>query len=121
MNPDDEEAEQRFLKIQEAYKNIQLEKDPSYQERFKKEFKSYQKSKEDSDFKSRRPSSGKAGDEKEEFGNKEYFSQATKMHQDATDWGTEKFLRRYRYQHLRNKSSVPMSIKNEDRHGLGNL
>lgn len=30
-------------------------------------------------------------------------------------------MRRYRYAHLRNKSNVPMSIKNEDRHGLAHL
>ena len=30
-------------------------------------------------------------------------------------------MRRYRYQHLRSDSSVPMSIRNIDRHGLGNL
>lgn len=30
-------------------------------------------------------------------------------------------MRRYRYAHLRNKSNVPMSIRNEDRHGLSNL
>jgi len=32
-----------------------------------------------------------------------------------------KAFRRYRYAHLRNKTNVPMSIKNEDRHGLSNL
>ena len=37
------------------------------------------------------------------------------------DWHEEKFLRRYRYQHLWNDTSVPMSIRNIDRHGLGNL
>lgn len=37
------------------------------------------------------------------------------------DWHEEKFLRRYRYQHLRSDSNVPMSIRNVDRHGLGNL
>ena len=30
-------------------------------------------------------------------------------------------MRRYRYAHLRNKTNVPMSIRNEDRHGLANL
>jgi len=30
-------------------------------------------------------------------------------------------MRRYRYAHLRNKTNVPMSIRNEDRHGLSNL
>ena len=30
-------------------------------------------------------------------------------------------MRRYRYQHLRNTSSVPMSVRNNDRHGLGEL
>lgn len=37
------------------------------------------------------------------------------------DWNQEKFLRRYRYQHLRSDSNVPMSIRNVDRHGLSNL
>ena len=30
-------------------------------------------------------------------------------------------MRRYRYSHLHTKSSVPMSIRNYDRHGIGNL
>mgnify|MGYP006103740141 CR=1 FL=1 len=40
---------------------------------------------------------------------------------DAQEWSEVKFLRRYRYAHLRNKTNAPMSIKNEDRHGLANL
>lgn len=30
-------------------------------------------------------------------------------------------MRRYRYQNLRNKSNVPMSVRNYDRHGMENL
>jgi hypothetical protein len=30
-------------------------------------------------------------------------------------------MRRYRYSHLRSDSTVPMSIRNYDRHGLENL
>ena len=37
------------------------------------------------------------------------------------DYQEESFLRRYRYQHLATKSKVPMSIRNYDRHGMGNL
>ena len=40
---------------------------------------------------------------------------------DADEWSKEKFMRRYRSAHLRNKTAVPMSIRNEDRHGLSNL
>lgn len=38
-----------------------------------------------------------------------------------SDFQEEAFLRRYRYSHLHTKSNVPMSIRNYDRHGLGNL
>ena len=40
---------------------------------------------------------------------------------DADLWAEQKAKRRYRYAHLRNKKSVPMSIRMEDRHGLSNL
>lgn len=43
------------------------------------------------------------------------------MSENAQDYQEERWLRRYRYQHLRSKSEVPMSIKNYDRHGIENL
>jgi hypothetical protein len=39
----------------------------------------------------------------------------------ADDLQEERWLRRYRYQHLRTKSEVPMSVQNYDRHGIENL
>jgi len=54
---------------------------------------------------------------KENKDEKDYYDPHTKSH----NWNEEKFLRRYRYQHLRSDSTVPMSVRNVDRHGLGNL
>jgi hypothetical protein len=39
----------------------------------------------------------------------------------ASDYQESSWIRRYRYQHLRSNSSVPMSVRNNDRHGLSNL
>ena len=58
---------------------------------------------------------------KDDFGQDGYKYTGYQAQKNAEDWNEEKFLRRYRYAHLRNKSSVPMSIRNEDRHGMSNL
>lgn len=130
MNPDDEKAEELFLRVQEAYRMIQIERDPELKLKYQREFNQYQRGDDGaadpdmSGFKSRRPKGGPAQGEDEEGDSfkQEYTSyHGQKMNQDAVDWNTEKFLRRYRYSHLRNKTDVPMSIRNEDRHGMANL
>jgi len=71
----------------------------------------YEKSEQthaDEAFKSRRP-------------NQKAWFEEGKHQEDAYDWHQEKFLRRQMWSHLRSDSSVPMSIRNVDRHGLGNL
>ena len=48
-----------FLEIQEAYKFIQMDKDPQYRAKYKKEFNQYEMGKtSDAEFKSRRPKNG---------------------------------------------------------------
>jgi curved DNA-binding protein CbpA len=55
MNPDDKAAEKLFLEIQEAYKFIQMDKNPLLREKYSKEFNRYdQGSNDDPDFKSKR-------------------------------------------------------------------
>ena len=95
-----------------------MEKDPATAERLRKDFVQYERSTDDN-FKSRRPKTGATEDPEPEKAT--FHSQATKMHEDAETWAEHKFVRRYRYAHLRNKKSVPMSIRMEDRHGLSNL
>lgn len=41
MNPGDEAAEKLFLEIQEAYKFIQMDKNPLLREKYSKEFNKY--------------------------------------------------------------------------------
>jgi curved DNA-binding protein CbpA len=121
MNPDDESAKKSFVQIQEAYRYIQMEKDPTLRSRHQKEFNEYQSGSSnasDPNFKSKRPSGGSGVDDDTPGGSsyRRYNHQ-----QDAEEWSQTKFMRRYRAAHLRNKSNVPMSIRNEDRHGLSNL
>lgn len=65
----------------------------------------------DKKFKSRRP----------ENKTKDHGEKAEDHYEKVRDFKEEKFLRRYRFAHLRNDSNVPMSIRNVDRHGLVNL
>ena len=55
MNPNDEAASKQFQQIQEAYRYIQLERNPLLKEKYLKEFKQYEQTTE-SDFKSKRGS-----------------------------------------------------------------
>lgn len=78
LNPDDAKAEAQFLRIQQAFKDVQLEKDPKAREKFRREFAQYEKTSKgagDGNFKSRRPNTGASGDADDEFGNKDYFQQ----------------------------------------------
>ena len=97
-----------------------MDKNPLLREKYSKEFNKYdQGSSSDSDFKSKRGKNKKDGNT-DDFG-EQYAYRAHKAHKDAETWNETKFMRRYRYAHLRNKTNVPMSIRNEDRHGLANL
>lgn len=105
---------------------IQIDRNPELKLKYQREFTQYEKGEDedefgdDGEFSSKRPKT-KGEQRREEFKQK-YQSAAAGVHDDAADWNQQKFLRRYRYAHLRNtKSTVPMSIRNEDRHGLGNL
>lgn len=101
-----------FILIGEAYRKIESDHNPLLREARKKAAEHYESgpSENTHNFKSRR---------KENREN--YEDTAKNEYEKAYDWNEEKFLRRYRYQHLRSDSSVPMSIRNVDRHGLGNL
>lgn len=41
LNPDDEKALKRFQEIQEAYRYIQMQKDPKFKAKFQQEFNQY--------------------------------------------------------------------------------
>lgn len=104
-----------FILIGEAYRTIETEHNPLLREARKRAADTYESGPTMSQkFKSRRP---------ENRSNAFYDDngEETTHEKRAHDWQEEKFLRRYRYQHLRSDSSVPMSIRNVDRHGLNNL
>ena len=70
MNPGDKAAEKAFLEIQEAYKFIQMDKNPLLREKYSKEFNKYdQGSSSDSEFKSKRGKNKKDGSSNDDFGN----------------------------------------------------
>ncbi|CDW90586.1 UNKNOWN [Stylonychia lemnae] len=108
-----------FILIGEAYRSIESDHNPLLREARKKAADTYETTAEtiNSKFKSRRPEGGNQQDENDFF--KGY--QGTGASEKSYDWDEEKFLRRYRVQHLRNDSNVPMSIRNVDRHGMNNL
>jgi hypothetical protein len=89
-------------------------------EKYRKEFNEYQRNQQTDNFQSKRPKTGEQTNTKDD-GPGSHTYRAYKYHDDAAEWNQIKALRRYRYAHLRNKSTVPMSIKNEDRLGLANL
>lgn len=109
-----------FILIGEAYRNIENEHNPLLKEARKRASETYENSTAsafNSKFRSRRPDGNKGQDN----GEKAFWDDEDGHSERINDWNEEKFLRRYRYQHLRSDSSVPMSIRNVDRHGLGNL
>ena len=127
LNPDDDKAQKMFLQIQSAYRTIESEKDPSIRARRDAEYMDYDKTDESSNFKSRRGSKARDKAEDDDYNKKKAhgFNDDAKAykHEYTTnyDYQEERFLRRYRYQHLFSKSNVPMSIRNFDRHGMANL
>lgn len=100
-----------------------MDKNPLMKEQYNKEFREYEKgqySQENDNFKSKRP--GTTGDAKDDFSSSDFNYERSRQEADnAEEWSQTKYLRRYRYAHLRNKTNVPMSIRNEDRHGIANL
>jgi len=108
-----------FILIQEAYRQIENEHNPLLREARKRAAETYDRSTADAfnaKFKSRRPEN-----KTDDYGEKSFWDSDEGHTGRPHDWHEEKFLRRYRYQHLRSDSNVPMSIRNVDRHGLGNL
>ena len=69
LNPDNEAAQKMFVVIQDAYKIIQMDKNPLLKEKYRKEFNEYQQtqSPDDVNFKSKRPKS-KNEDGSDDFG-----------------------------------------------------
>ena len=112
-------ANKMFILIGEAYRSIENEHNPLLKEARKRAADTYERGPSNAfnaKFKSRRPEN-----QGQDNGEKAFWDDDGTHSERINDWNEEKFLRRYRYQHLRSDSSVPMSIRNVDRHGLGNL
>ena len=69
-NPNNKEAEKMFVVVQEAYKLVQMDKNPLLREKYKKEFKEYDRQKDEDDFESRRGK--KKGDQDEDEFTKQF-------------------------------------------------
>lgn len=116
-----------FIEIQNAYRSIEAELDPSLHNKRNRDFKQYDTYSNDStEFKSRRGATA-SGEQDKEQAKQEYerdFNHGSNFRgtsEAGMDFQEDRWLRRYRYQHLRSKSDVPMSVKNFDRHGIENL
>lgn len=83
-----------------------MDHNPQLKAARKRMYDNYEASEKKTDFKSRRPKSSS-----------EYIDPDVRM----GDYHQEKFLNKYRWSHLHSSSNVPMSYRNIDRHGLGNL
>ena len=126
-----------FLKVQAAFRSIEGELDPKVKQRRDQEFTSYQGDSDEEEqarnFRSKRGSKKKQrpgsndeesrGDQQGQHDANEGFKNWSKNFKSkgSDSYQEESFLRRYRIQHLRSKSNVPMSLSNFDRHGMQNL
>ena len=90
-------------------------------------FNEYETTSDGTGFKSRRGTTAHQSEDYQEKAKEEYQRDYDKGRKHwkaqslADDIQEERWLRRYRYQHLRSKSEVPMSVQNYDRHGIENL
>lgn len=99
-----------FILVGEAYRTIETDHNPLLKEARKRAGESYEKGpSNESSFRSKRP----------EGKDRAFYDDEEGSHYDRVhDWHEEKFLRRYRWNHLHVDTSVPMSIRNVDRHGI---
>eukprot|EP00347_Sterkiella_histriomuscorum_P018826 403344025 len=117
LNPGNEYANKMFILIGEAYRQVEIDFNPALREARKKAAEQYETTAEtiNRNFKSRRPENKTSED------GQDPFEETLNGNDKAYDYAQEKFLRRYRYQHLTNNANLPMSYRNIDRHGLKNL
>jgi hypothetical protein len=96
-----------FMVVQEAYRQVEMDKDPAAKKR-RKQAMSYEEEKPERPFKSRRKENARTF--------------AEDFHAHGDDWKQDSYLRKFRWSHIRaGTEMMPMHDKMVDRHGIKNL